>query len=217
MNRKVIFSVISIAIIEDIKEIREALKEFLKTQPNFLCEVASDSVQEFMKQVDFNNPPDVLLLDIGLPGISGIVGMKLIKEKIPDVDIIMLTVYDDHNKIFQSICAGATGYLLKNTPLPKIKEAIEEVASGGSPMSPQIARAVLEYFSPHKILKQNTHLTEKEKQVVACLVDGSSYKMIASQMNNSIETIRHHIKNIYKKLHVNSKSEVVSKSLRGEI
>jgi len=124
MNKqKVISDVISIAIIEDITDIRETLKEYLKNQSEFLCELAVESVEDFLKNADSVISPDIVLLDIGLPGISGINGMKFIKQKFPEVDIIMLTVYDDANKIFQSLCAGATGYLLKNTPLNKIKEA----------------------------------------------------------------------------------------------
>ncbi len=218
MNKqKVISGVVSIAIIEDITEIRETLREFLKNQNEFLCELTSESVEDFLKNADSFLPPDIVLLDIGLPGISGISGMKLIKQKFPAVDIIMLTVYDDANKIFQSLCAGATGYLLKNTPLNKIKEAIIELSKGGAPMSPQIARKILEYFNPAKKEKAQSPLTEKEQQIVAGLVDGLSYKLIASNLGNSIETIRHHIKNIYRKLHVNSKAEVIGKSLRGEI
>jgi DNA-binding NarL/FixJ family response regulator len=218
MNKKNLISdVISIAIIEDITDIRETLKEFLKNQDEFLCELATESVEDFLKQVDSCIAPDIVLLDIGLPGISGINGMKFIKQKFPDVDIIMLTVYDDANKIFQSLCAGATGYLLKNTPLNKIKDAIIELKNGGAPMSPQIARKILEHFNPNKQEKNKSPLTDKEQLIVAGLVDGLSYKAIANNLGNSIETVRHHIKNIYRKLHVNSKAEVISKSMRGEI
>jgi len=216
-NKKLISDVISIAIIEDISDIRETLKEFLKNQGEFLCELATESVEDFLKQSDSCMAPDIVLLDIGLPGISGINGMKFIKQKFPDVDIIMLTVYDDANKIFQSLCAGATGYLLKNTSLNKIKEAIIELKNGGAPMSPQIARKILEHFNPAKQEKIKSPLTDKEQLIVAGLVDGLSYKAIANNLGNSIETVRHHIKNIYRKLHVNSKAEVIGKSMRGEI
>ncbi len=217
INKNLISNVISIAIIEDITDIRETLKEFLKNQSEFLCELATESVEDFLKLADSCLAPDIVLLDIGLPGISGINGMKLIKHKFPDIDIIMLTVYDDANKIFQSLCAGATGYLLKNTPLNKIKEAIIELRNGGAPMSPQIARKILEHFNPAKQEKNKSPLTDKEQLIVAGLVDGLSYKAIANNLGNSIETVRHHIKNIYRKLHVNSKAEVISKSMRGEI
>lgn len=206
---------ISIAIIEDINEIREGLCEFLKNQPEFLCDTVADSVEGFFRICDLNSPPDILLLDIGLPGISGINGIKLIKEKYPEVNIIILTVYDNEEKIFSALCEGASGYLIKTTPLEKVKDAVFEVYAGGAPMSPQIARKVISHFNINK--KHQSILTSKEKEIVAGLVDGSSYKMIAQSNNISIETVRFHIKNIYKKLHVNCKAEVISKSLRGEI
>jgi DNA-binding NarL/FixJ family response regulator len=160
-------------------------------------------------------PPDVILLDIGLPGISGINGIKLIKEKYPEVNIIILTVYENEDKIFSALCEGASGYLIKTTPLNKVKDAILEVLAGGAPMSPQIARKVVSHFNVNKHIKSS--LTAKEKEIVAGLVDGLSYKMIARSNEISIETVRFHIKNIYKKLHVNCKAEVITKSLRGEI
>lgn len=208
---------ISVAIIEDIKDIRNSLKEYLQSQPNIFCKICVESVEEFLRVTPENNSIDIVLLDIGLPGMSGLTGMKFIKEKYPDVDILMLTVYDDQNKIFNALCAGATGYLLKNTPLPKIYEAIEELHNGGAPMSPQIARKVINHFLPSKNAKTKSPLTLKEKEIVAGLVDGLSYKMIAAANSISIETVRFHIKNIYKKLHVNCKAEVISKSFRGEI
>lgn len=217
MKEKLISHVITIAIIEDITEIRESLQHYLKDQPNFICEQTAESVEEFLAGIKHFSEPDIILMDIGLPGISGITGMPIIRERIPSADIIMLTVYDDHNKIFQALCAGASGYLLKNTPFPRIKDAIEELYSGGAPMSPQIARKILDHFHAGKEHEKKSLLTEKEREIVAGLVDGLSYKMIAANLNNSLETIRHHIKNIYRKLHVNSKAEVISKSLKGEI
>ena len=156
-------------------------------------------------------------MDIGLPGMSGISGIKLIKAKYPEINIIMLTVYHDTHKIFQSLCAGASGYLLKNSPFSEIKKAIKIVNAGGSSMSPQIARKVIEHFQTCEKINHESTLTDKEKEIVSCLVDGLSYKMIAAQEHISIETVRSHIKNIYKKLHVHSKAEVIKKSLTGEI
>jgi DNA-binding NarL/FixJ family response regulator len=156
-------------------------------------------------------------MDIGLPGMSGISGIKLIKEKYPEIDILMLTVHNDPHKIFQSLCAGATGYLLKTTPLTEIKRFIEELSLGGAPMSPQIARRVIEYFQEGKEERKPSPLTEKEKEIVLDLVDGLSYKMIADKQSVSIDTVRTHIKHIYNKLHVHSKADVIRKSLQGEI
>jgi DNA-binding NarL/FixJ family response regulator len=205
-----------IAIVEDDIQIRTLLHHYLDRQNGFSCAMAYGSVESFRKALSPENQPDVLLMDIGLPGMSGIDGMKLIKHDYPHIDIIMLTVYNDPGKIFQSLCAGATGYLLKNTPLEEIKEGIELLTRGGSPMSPQIARKVIDFFNTER-KAESSPLSEKEKEIVIGLVDGLSYKLIADRLNISIETVRFHIKNIYRKLHVHSKAEVISKSLKGEI
>jgi len=208
---------INIAIVEDDSFIRESLQGFINTQDNMRCVAAKDSVETLLYWLNDDNKPDVILMDIGLPGMSGISGIKLIKEKYPGINILMLTVYNDSHRIFQSLCAGASGYLLKNTPFSEIKEAIEIVQDGGSSMSPQIARKVIEYFHTDKKGEIASPLTIKEKEIVMCLVDGMSYKMIADKGNISIETVRSHIKNIYKKLHVHNKAGVIRKSLKGEI
>jgi len=211
--------IISLAIVEDDAQIRSSIQMYLDIQGEFRCNFVCNSVESLLGQLQQTNKgPDVILMDIGLPGMSGIDGMKIINEKYPDIDIIMLTVYHDSEKIFQSLCAGACGYLLKNTPLPEIKEGILSLANGGSPMSPQIARKIVEFFNPAKNqVSNNSPLSIREKEIVVGLVDGLSYKMIADRMNISIETVRFHIKKIYKKLHVNCKAEVISKSLKGEI
>ncbi len=208
---------ISVGIVEDDPEIRTGLQKYLNSQPEFVCSIAEESVENFLKNTSSSQPLDVLLLDIGLPGMSGIHGIPKIKDRFPEIEIAMLTVYDDSEKIFQSLCAGASGYILKATPLKKIKEFIIDLYQGGSPMSPQIARKVVEYFHPSPRKYQPSVLTPREKEIVNGLVNGLSYKMIAAEMGISIETVRHHIKSIYRKLHVNSKAEVISKSFRGEI
>jgi len=208
---------INIAIVEDDSFIRESLQEFITTQENMRCVAAKGSVESFLYGLNEDNKPDIILMDIGLPGMSGISGIKLIKEKYPGINILMLTIYNDSHRIFQSLCAGASGYLLKNTPFSEIKEAIEIIHNGGSSMSPQIARKVIDYFHSDKTGQVVSPLTIKEKEIVMCLVDGMSYKMIADKENISIETVRSHIKNIYKKLHVHNKAGVIRKSLKGEI
>ncbi len=208
---------INVAIIEDDEEIREGIQKYLNRQPGFSCRIAAESVEAFLAQGEEVHWPEVMLMDIGLPGMSGIDGIKLIKQQNPEVDIVMLTVYHDSHKIFEALRAGASGYLLKNTPLAEIKEAIEQLNAGGAPMSPQIARKVIEHFNPVNKPAPQSPLTAKEKELVVGLVDGLSYKLIAERMSISVETVRFHIKNIYQKLHVHSKAEVITKSLRGEI
>jgi len=208
---------ISVAIVEDDTEIREAICEFLNEQSEMFCELKTESVESFLRLLNRDLLPDLILMDIGLPGMSGISGIKVIKEKYPEVDIVMLTVHNDPHKIFQSLCAGASGYLLKTTPFTEIKKSIEDLYAGGAPMTPQIARRVIEYFHPDKKFKTISPLTEKEKEIVLDLVDGLSYKMIADKQGVSIETVRTHIKHIYTKLHVHCKADVIRKSLRGEI
>lgn len=207
-----------IAIIEDDDLVRESLAGFLGNAKGMSCTIAVPSVELFLDRLKKESPPDVLLSDIGLPGMSGIEGIRLIKDRHPEVDIIMLTVHDDAEKIFRSLCAGASGYLLKNTPFKEIKVGIETLRSGGAPMSPEIAGKVIGFFRENTPKpKPQSVLTEKEHEVVVGLVDGLSYKLIADRMSVSVQTVQVHIKNVYRKLHVHSKGEVIAKSLRGEI
>jgi len=215
---------IKIGIVEDNEKIRTLITKFLNKQEEMSCPFSYDSVEGLLKEISKDNLPDVILMDIDLPGMSGIDGMKLIKQRYPSVEIMMLTVYHDSHKIFDSLCAGASGYLLKHTSLPEIKEAIEDLKGGGAPMSPQIARKVIGHFKPEEQQKESEKEIDKEKQltpreheIVIGLVDGLSYKLIADRMDISIDTVRAHIRNIYRKLHVNSKAEVIAKSLKGEI
>ncbi len=208
---------ISVAIVEDDDVIREGVREYLDSQEHMICTMAKSSVEHFLAVLTEETLPDVILMDIGLPGMSGISGMKLITEKYKGVSIIMFTVYIDSHKIFESLCAGASGYLLKNTSFPDMKQAIETIHAGGSMMSPPIARKVMEHFHAGRKKKVTSPLTNKEKEIVQGLVDGLSYKMIAGSASISIETVRSHIKNIYKKLHVHCKADVIRKSLQGEI
>lgn len=203
----------NIAIIEDDIELKELLQKYLNMQPEFNCTTASESVEEFLESV--KESPDVILSDIGLPGMSGIEGLKILKQKFPETDIVMLSVHDDSDSVFNSLCGGASGYLLKNTPIDQIKDSINILSSGGSPMSPNIARRVIDFFAPKK--KIESPLSDREKDIVKGLVEGLSYKMIADKLNISIDTVRQHIRNIYRKLNVNCKAEVISKSFRGEI
>jgi DNA-binding NarL/FixJ family response regulator len=208
-----------VGIVEDNKKIRDLIQRYLDMQDDFECPVAVDSVEEMLEYLEEHTPPDVLLMDIQLPGMSGIKGIGIIKQKYPDTEIIMLTVYHDSHKIFDSLVAGASGYLLKHTSLPEIKESIQTLLDGGAPMSPQIARKVINHFKKPKkqVPEEDYGLTPREQDIINGLVDGLSYKLIADRYDISIDTVRAHIRNIYKKLHVNSKAEVIAKSLRGEI
>lgn len=210
---------IDVGIVEDNTKIRDLIQKYLDMQEDISCKAAVESVEEMLEYLqEESQKPDVLLMDIQLPGMSGIEGIGIIKEKYPEIEIIMLTVYHDSHKIFDSLVAGASGYLLKHTSLPEIKESIENLADGGAPMSPQIARKVIQHFNdPQKKKKPESNLTPREQDIVNGLVDGLSYKLIADRFDISIDTVRAHIRNIYKKLHVNSKAEVIAKSLRGEI
>lgn len=207
---------LELAIIEDDRFIRESIAEYFSDASAIHCGMAVESVEAFLEKLPLKIPVQALLLDINLPGISGLDALRVLKEKLPDLEIVMLTIHDKPDYIFKALCSGAVGYLLKDTPLDKIEEALLHIHKGGSAMSPSIARKVVEYFSP-KEKSQDSTLTLREQQVVEGLVDGLSYKLIADRYSLSTETVRFHIKNIYKKLHVNSKSEVVSKALKGEI
>jgi DNA-binding NarL/FixJ family response regulator len=196
---------IRIGIVEDDDLIREGIQKYLNSQENFVCELAANCFENFLPKLKVEDSIDVALVDIGLPGISGINGIKILRKEYPDINIIMLTVYNDPTRI------------LKNTPLEEIKKSIEMLDGGGSPMSPEIARKVIEYFNPKKKNGYKSTLTQKENEIVNALVDGLSYKLVADKMGISIDTVRFHIRHIYRKLHVNSKAEVISKSLKGEI
>ncbi|MFT3822793.1 MAG: response regulator transcription factor [Chitinophagaceae bacterium] len=206
---------ICLAIIEDDTFVRNNLASFFEQQEDVTCVMAAGSVEAFLQESAKMPKLDIVLSDIGLPGIDGIAAIQLIKKSFPEVSIIMLSVYADNDRIFKALCAGAVGYLQKDTPLEEILEALQIIHKGGSIMSPAIARKVVEYFSPKRTY--NELLTAKEQQVVAAMVDGLSYKMIAARLGIALETVRQHIKNIYRKLQVNSKSEVIIKSMRGEI
>ncbi len=209
---------INYAIVEDDPEIRGNVEDMINADESYRCLISVERVEFLLNRLDKTQLPQIILMDINLPGMNGIDGTRLIKEKYPEIEIIMLTNYDDSTRVFESLKAGASGYLLKTTSFTELHAALKLLLSGGAPMTPQIARKTLEFFRPpKKKAAPHSPLTEKEKEVVQGLVDGLSYKLIAERMYISVGTIYTHIKNIYKKLHVNSKAEVITKSLRGEI
>jgi DNA-binding NarL/FixJ family response regulator len=206
---------IHLAIIEDDALVRNHLAAFFSQQEDIRCLLVAGSAELFFAEAAKLPRLDIVLSDIGLPGMDGIEAIQLIKKQFPEVAIVMLSVYADSDRIFKALCAGAVGYLQKDTPLEEVLEAVKLIQKGGSIMSPAIARKVVEYFAPKRTY--NEPLTAKEQQVIGAMVDGLSYKMIAARLGIALETVRQHIKNIYRKLQVNSKGEVIVKSLRGEI
>lgn len=199
---------ISILLIEDDFNIQEALREYLGNQQDFELAGVFSSAERFQTS-NWTKVPDVVLLDINLPGISGIELIPELKTKFPNSAILMLSVNYDNDSVFKSLQAGADGYLSKETPLTKIKDAIIDIHSGGSPITPAIARKVFDFFNAKQNITED--LSEREKQVVDGIVAGLSYKLVADNMNISIDTVRKHIKSIYRKLHINSKGELIAR------
>jgi DNA-binding NarL/FixJ family response regulator len=210
-----------IAIFDDNKNIRESIGLLLQTDTDFEVVGSFSHVLDCMDDLR-ECKPDVVLMDIEMPGMNGIEAVTLLKKEFPQILVLMQTVFEDDDRVFDSICAGASGYILKNYLNTKLIESINELQYGGSPMSPSIARKVLnkmQQVSQH-IRKQEApdyQLTPREKEVLSCLVNGQSYKMIAADLNISYETVRSHVKKIYEKLHVASLTEVVAKAIHQRI
>jgi len=210
-----------IAIFDDNKNIRESIAMLLNTMPDLLVVGTFSHVLDCVDDVK-DCKPDIVLMDIEMPGMTGIEAVKAIKKELPHIQILMQTVFEDDDRVFDSICAGASGYILKNHINTRLLDSIRELQYGGSPMSPTIARKVLsklqqipQHVSPGEA--PNYHLTAREKEVLGCLVKGLSYKMIAADLNISYETVRSHVKKIYEKLHVASLTEVVAKAINQRI
>ncbi len=205
---------IKLAIVEDNTALRQSLEQLFNRTSNMKCVASLNNllnvVSEFQK-----SQPDIVLMDIGLPAINGIEGVRTVRSNFESIQVIMFTVFEDDDKIFEAIRAGASGYLLKKTPPEEILEAIKELHEGGAPMSPSIARKVIQAFQvkPSSVLEDH-QLTSREKEILYALVDGLSYKKIAEKYFVSIHTVRSHISSIYEKLHVNSKSQAVAKVLQ---
>lgn len=210
---------IRVCIFDDNKKVRDALAMILKGTAGLQwCGTFPDCtnlINDYKKAA-----PDVVLMDIQMPGITGIDAVKELRSKFPDAKVLMLTNFDDDDKVFSSICFGASGYLLKNTPPIKIIEAIKEVFEGGAPMTPAIAKKVLQMFRhnpPHATPERDYNLTAREKEVLECLVKGMSLKMVGENLNISYDTVRTHIKHIYQKLHVVSMTEAVVKTIKEKL
>ncbi len=208
---------VKIAIVEDDNSIRENITEFLNSQSDYECVISASSLEQYFEKASTAPTQDVILMDVGLPGMTGIEGTRIIKEESPETDIVIFTVYEEPKRIFDALCAGASGYLLKSTPFRELLTYLETLRMGGAPMSPRIAYHVVQYFQPKKKPSKDSPLSEREAEVVAALVDGLSYKEVAERLFISIGTVYSHIKNIYKKLHVHSKAELIKKSYQGQL
>jgi DNA-binding NarL/FixJ family response regulator len=205
---------IKVAIIEDDRRIRDGLGTLIDSSVGYRCTNTFRSMEDALGK-PWTEIPDVALVDIGLPGISGIEGLALLHERYPATALLMLTVYEDDERIFQALCAGACGYLLKKTPPPKLLESVREVLSGGAPMSPEVAQRVLRLFREIRPPEQVSYdLTPHELRLLKLLVEGHNYRSAAVELGVSFSTINFHMQNIYGKLQVHSKSEAVAKALR---
>lgn len=209
---------IRVTIFEDNQNLRMGLYHLINGSPGFQCVGAFENCNNLVKNMN-DSMPDVVLMDIGLPGMNGIEAVHKLNEKYPDVRVLMQTVFDEDEKIFESIRAGASGYILKNTNASRILEFIKETYDGGAPMSPSIAKKVLKMIarSPGEVESNPFNLTDREKEILACLVKGMSYQLIGDTCFISIDTVRGHIRSIYEKLHVHSKAEAVAKAIKRNI
>ncbi len=202
---------IKIAIVEDNEEIREGLCVLVDGSPGFTCAAAYPDAEQALQYLP-DDPPDVVLMDIRLPQMNGIECVQRLRERLPELQIMMLTMFEDDELVFNSLKAGATGYILKKTPPAELLDAIRNLHNGGSPMSSQIARKVVQAFQQISQSHKDTEsLTEREAEILAHLARGYHDKEIAEQLFVSVETVRTHIRNIYKKLHVHSRTEAARK------
>lgn len=208
---------IKAAIIEDKREIREGLRALIDGTPGYRCTGSYRTMEEALERITLEVPA-AILVDIGLPGMSGIEGIPHLRERCPEARVLVLTVYDDDDRIFSALCAGACGYLLKKTPPTRLLESLREAVDGGGPMSPEVARRVIELFRDFRPPGPPSHdLTPHELRLLKLLAEGHNYKTAAREFSISVNTISFHMKHIYEKLHVHSKSEAVAKALRSGI
>ena len=206
-----------VTIFEDNKSLRMGLYQLINGSEGYECAGAFENCSNLLHDIE-NTKPDVVLMDIQMPGINGIEAVKMLRQKYPDLKILMQTIFEESDKIFQSILAGASGYILKNTSPSRILDFIKETYEGGAPMSPSVATKVLKMVGQQPVERSNSfNLSDREKEILSCLVKGMSYKLIASACFISIDTVRGHIRNIYEKLHVHSKGEAIATAIKDRI
>jgi DNA-binding NarL/FixJ family response regulator len=210
-------NIMKVVVIEDLREVREGLTALINGTQGYKCIGSYYSMEAALVRLG-DDKPDVILTDIGLPGMSGIDGTAIMRKQFPDVPILALTVYDNDHHVFDALCAGATGYLLKNTAPARLLESIKEAAEGGSPMSPEVARRVVRLFREFRPPEHASyHLTAQETELLKLLIEGHHKKTAAREMGISTNTVSFHLKNIYLKLQVHSKTEAVAKALREKL
>lgn len=208
---------IAVMIVEDSRDIRDGLARLIDRVDGFRCVGRYRTMEEALAAHP-SEPPDVALLDIGLPGMSGTAGIEPLKCRHPDVLVLMITVHDDDDRIFEAMCAGACGYLLKKTPPEKLIDSVREVVNGGAPMSPEVARRVVELFRKFRPPERaDCHLTPHELRLLGMLVDGHTYRTAAEELGVTVHAISFHMRHVYEKLRVHSKSEAVAKALRHQL
>jgi len=208
---------IRVVIIEDLREVREGLTVLINGTPGFHCAASYRTMEDALRGIGAD-APDIVLTDIGLPGMSGIEGIRRLRERFAELPMLALTVYDNDDNVFDSLCAGATGYLLKNTPPGRLLDSLKEAVEGGAPMSPEVARRVVRLFREFRPPERAAHgLTPQETELLKLLVEGHYYKTAAHTLGITTNTVSFHLKNIYQKLQVHSKTEAVAKALRDRL
>lgn len=208
---------IKVTIFEDNKSLRQSLYQLINSSEGFMCVGAFENCLNALKNIE-ESKPDVVVMDIEMPGINGIQAVRILREKHPDLKILMQTIFEDNEKIFSSILSGASGYILKNTSPARFLDFIKETYEGGAPLSPSVATKVLKMMSEQSPAKtESFNLSEREKEILSCLVKGMSYKLIADACFISIDTVRGHIRNIYEKLHIHSKGEAIAMAIKSKL
>lgn len=210
-------SALRVVLIEDLRDVREGLAALINGTAGFRCVAAYGMIETALARIEKDNP-DIILTDLGLPGMSGVEGIERLRQIFPETPIIALTIYDNDDQIFNALCGGANGYLLKNTPPTRLLEALQEAIEGGAPMSPQVAARVVNLFREFRPpAHADYRLTTQETTLLKLLVEGHHYKTAARELGVSKSTISFHLKNIYRKLQVHSKTEAVAKTLREKL
>ena len=201
-------------IVEDHASFRRTLVRLLNTEPDLQCTRDFDSCEKLLASLSGSTAPDLILLDVGLPGMSGLEGIRLIKERAPQTLVVILTVFEDDDKVFQAICAGAAGYLLKTSSGADITQAVRDALAGGSPMNPRIARRVLDMFSKLAPKQRDYGLSDREKEILQLMTTGLIKKEIADRLSLSVHTVDTYLRRIYEKLEVNTRTGAVAKALK---